>query len=49
MIEAAAARGWLDRKGAATETVTAIARAGADVVVSYFAADLACWLKEEGG
>ena len=46
MVEAAAARGWIDRKGAATETVTAIARAGADVVISYFAADLACWLRE---
>jgi porphobilinogen synthase len=49
MIEAAAARGWLDRKGTATETVTAIVRAGADVVMTYFAADLACWLREEGG
>src|SRR5437016_129065 len=46
MIEAAAARGWIDRKGTAAETVTAIARAGADVVISYFAADLACWLRE---
>jgi porphobilinogen synthase len=48
MIEAAAARGWLDRRGAAMETLTAIARAGADVIVNYFAADVACWLREEG-
>src|SRR3989442_1091297 len=48
MIEAAAARGWLDRKGAALETLTAIARAGADVIVNYFAADVACWLREDG-
>jgi porphobilinogen synthase len=48
MIEAAAARGWLDRRGAALETLTAIARAGADVIMSYFAADAACWLREEG-
>src|SRR5438309_2617197 len=49
MIDAAAARGWLDRKGAALETLTAIARAGADVVISYFTAEVACWLREEGG
>jgi len=48
MIEAASARGWLDRRGAALETLTAIARAGADVTISYFAADVACWLREEG-
>jgi porphobilinogen synthase len=48
MIEAAAARGWLDRKGAALETLTAIARAGASVIMSYFAADAACWLREDG-
>jgi porphobilinogen synthase len=48
MIEAAAARGWLDRRGAALETLTAISRAGADVIMSYFAADAACWLREEG-
>lgn len=47
MVEAAAARGWLDRKGAALETLTAIARAGADVIMTYFAADVACWLQEE--
>ena len=49
MIEAASARGWIDRKGAALETLTAIARAGANVIVNYFAVDVACWLREEGG
>jgi porphobilinogen synthase len=44
MIEAAAERGWIDRKLAVLETSTAIARAGADVIISYFAADLARWL-----
>jgi porphobilinogen synthase len=46
MIEAAAARGWIDRRSAALETVTAIARAGADVVITYLAADVARWLQE---
>jgi porphobilinogen synthase len=45
MIEAAAERGWIDRKGAILESLTAIARAGADVVVTYFAADAAAWLR----
>src|SRR5207245_11630215 len=44
MIEAAAERGWIDRRGAILESLTAIRRAGADVVVSYFAADVAKWL-----
>jgi porphobilinogen synthase len=44
MIEAAADRGWVDRESAVLETLTAIARAGADVIISYFAADAARWL-----
>jgi porphobilinogen synthase len=44
MIEAAAQRGWIDRQGAALETLTAIARAGADVIITYLAADAAEWL-----
>ena len=46
MIEAAAERGWIDRRGAILESLIAIRRAGADVIVSYFAADVAKWLKE---
>ena len=46
MIEAAAERGWIDRRGAILESLTAIRRAGADVIVSYFASDVAKWLKE---
>jgi porphobilinogen synthase len=46
MIEAAAERGWIDRRGAVLESLTAIARAGADVVVTYFSADAAAWLRE---
>ncbi|HEY8643082.1 MAG TPA: porphobilinogen synthase [Candidatus Dormibacteraeota bacterium] len=45
MIEAAAQRGWIDRKGAALETLTAIARAGAGIVITYLAADAAEWLQ----
>jgi porphobilinogen synthase len=46
MIEAAAERGWIDRRGAVLESLTAIGRAGADVIVTYFAADVASWLGE---
>ncbi len=44
MICAAAANGWLDRRAAAWESLTAIRRAGADMVLSYFAAEAAGWL-----
>jgi porphobilinogen synthase len=47
MIHAAAERGWLDGRRAMTEAVTAIARAGADIVITYAAADLATWLRDE--
>jgi porphobilinogen synthase len=45
-ICAAAERGWLDRRAAALESLTAIARAGAGIIVTYFAADAAGWLAE---
>lgn len=41
MVEAAAARGWLDRERTMLETVLSIRRAGADLVVTYWAAELA--------
>jgi porphobilinogen synthase len=44
MIKAAGARGWLDERQAALESLTAIKRAGADVIVSYWARELAEWL-----
>lgn len=47
MIEAASAQGWLDRRRAITESVLAIKRAGADQVLTYWAVELACWLREE--
>jgi porphobilinogen synthase len=43
-IKAAGARGWLDERQAALESLTAIKRAGADVIVSYWARELAEWL-----
>ena len=44
IVKAAAARGWLDERQAAIESLTAIKRAGADFVVSYWAKELADWL-----
>lgn len=45
-IEAAAANGWIDRRAAHVEAVTSIVRAGADIVLTYAALDLAEWLGE---
>jgi porphobilinogen synthase len=45
-ICAAAERGWLDRRAAALESLTAISRAGAGILVTYFALEAACWLRE---
>ena len=44
MVKAAAARGWLDERQAALESLTAIKRAGADIVISYWTKELAAWL-----
>jgi porphobilinogen synthase len=44
MISAAAANGWIDLRTVALETLTGIRRAGADVVLTYWAADVASWL-----
>ena len=43
MIAAAAERGWIDRQAALTEAVTCIVRAGADIVLTYAALELAGW------
>ena len=45
MIEAAATHGWIDRRRAVEESVLSIRRAGADAVLTYYAAELAAWLK----
>lgn len=44
MIHAAAANGWLDLRRCALESLTAIKRAGADMILTYFAKDAAGWL-----
>ncbi|WP_395244748.1 porphobilinogen synthase [Agromyces sp. MMS24-K17] len=46
MVEAAAAHGWLDRQRTVIETVRGIRRAGADAVLTYWATELAGWLKD---
>jgi porphobilinogen synthase len=45
MIEAAAANGWIDRRRAVEESVVSIKRAGADAILSYWAVELAGWLR----
>jgi porphobilinogen synthase len=45
MVEAAAANGWIDRDAAILETLTSIRRAGADVVLTYWAAEVAARLR----
>jgi porphobilinogen synthase len=47
MLKAAAERGWLDERRAALESLVGIRRAGADVVITYFAKDAARWLRDE--
>jgi porphobilinogen synthase len=47
MLAAAAERGWLDGRRATLEAVTAMVRAGAQIVITYAAADIAAWLREE--
>lgn len=46
MIKAAAANGWLDERSVVLETLTAIKRAGADLIVTYHAKDASRWLVE---
>ena len=45
MVEAAVARGWLDRRRTVLETLTSIRRAGADLVLTYWAVQAARWLR----
>ena len=44
MLKAAAANGWIDERAAVLETLTGIRRAGADVIVTYYAKEVAAWL-----
>ncbi|WP_258360552.1 porphobilinogen synthase [Moorella sulfitireducens (nom. illeg.)] len=45
MLKAAAASGWLDEEKTVLESLTAIKRAGADLIITYYALDAARWLK----
>jgi porphobilinogen synthase len=44
MVEAAAANGWLDRQRTILEVLTSIRRAGADMILTYWAAEATAWL-----
>jgi len=44
LIKAAAERGWIDERAAVLETLTGIRRAGADLIISYYAPEVARWL-----
>ncbi len=45
MVVAAAERGWVDRRALVLEVLTSIARAGADIIITYHAPEAAAWLK----
>lgn len=45
MIKSASAAGWVDEKAVVLESLTGIKRAGADIILTYFAKDVAGWLK----
>lgn len=47
MIKAAAQNGWVNEKEIVLEKLTAMKRAGADLIITYFAKDAADWLKED--
>jgi porphobilinogen synthase len=47
MVEAAAAHGWIDRRGAILESLLGIRRAGADAILTYWALEAARWVREE--
>ena len=44
MIKAAGQNGWIDEQRVVMETMTSIRRAGADIIITYFAKDVAEWL-----
>lgn len=47
MIKAAAQNGWIDEKSIVMEMLTSMKRAGADIILTYFAKDVATWLKDD--
>ena len=47
MIKAAAQQGWIDERRIVMEVLTGIKRAGADMIITYFATEVAAWLREQ--
>ena len=47
MVKAAAQNGWIDERKIVAENLTAMKRAGAKIIITYHALDMAAWLKEE--
>ena len=47
MVKAASMNGWLNERDVVMEIMTAIKRAGADIIITYFAKDVASWLREQ--
>ena len=47
MVKAAAAKGWIDEKRIVMENMTAMKRAGAKIIITYHALDVAEWLAEK--
>ena len=47
MVKAAAANGWIDEKKIVMENMVGLKRAGAKMIITYHALDVAKWLKEE--
>ena len=48
MLKAAAEKGWLDERECALEALLCMKRAGADLILTYYATEAATWLNEEG-
>ena len=47
MVKAAAANGWIDERRVVMEIILGIKRAGANIIITYHALDVAGWLDEE--
>ena len=47
MVKAAAEKGWVNEKSIVLETMFGFKRAGADIIITYHARDIAKWLREE--
>ncbi len=46
MVKAAAQKGWIDEKRVVLESLTSMKRAGADIIITYWAKDVARWIKD---